>query len=59
LKRNGKSYDKFSDHIGFIPLVIISPADRDLIEGSRKQEGMDSVISIGFPLFKTTYPIPK
>jgi DNA replication and repair protein RecF len=36
LKRNGKSYDKFSDHIGFIPLVIISPADRDLIEGSRK-----------------------
>jgi DNA replication and repair protein RecF len=38
LKRNGKSYDKFSDHIGFIPLVIISPADRDLIEGSRKQE---------------------
>jgi DNA replication and repair protein RecF len=35
LKRNGKSYDKFSDHIGFIPLVIISPADRDLIvEGS-------------------------
>jgi DNA replication and repair protein RecF len=37
LKRNGKSYDKFSDHIGFIPLVIISP-DRDLIVGSRKQE---------------------
>jgi DNA replication and repair protein RecF len=33
LKRNGKSYDKFSDHI--IPLVVISPADRDLIvEGS-------------------------
>jgi DNA replication and repair protein RecF len=33
LKRNGKSYDKFSDHILF--LVIISPADRDLIvEGS-------------------------
>jgi DNA replication and repair protein RecF len=31
LKRNGKPYDKFSDHIGFIPLVIISPADRDLI----------------------------
>ena len=35
LKRNGKQYDKFSEHIGFIPLVIISPADRDLIvEGS-------------------------
>ena len=35
IKRNGKAYDKFSDHIGFIPLVIISPADRNLIvEGS-------------------------
>ncbi len=32
LKRNGKAYDKFSDHIGFIPLVIISPADRELKE---------------------------
>ncbi|MEZ4793857.1 MAG: AAA family ATPase, partial [Gelidibacter sp.] len=31
IKRNGKAYEKFSDHIGFIPLVIISPADRDLI----------------------------
>jgi DNA replication and repair protein RecF len=37
LKRNGKSYDKFSDHI--IPLVIISPADRDLIvEGSENKK---------------------
>jgi hypothetical protein len=35
LKRNGKMYDKFSDHIGFIPLVIISPADRDLIAAKR------------------------
>ena len=35
IKRNGKAYEKFSEHIGFIPLVIISPADRDLIsEGS-------------------------
>ncbi|MCF6141506.1 DNA replication/repair protein RecF [Flavobacterium sp. K77] len=47
LKRNGKAYDKFSDHIGFIPLVIISPADRDLIvEGSEtRRKFMDSVIS--------------
>ncbi|MCG9793052.1 DNA replication/repair protein RecF [Flavobacterium algicola] len=47
LKRNGKIYDKFSDHIGFIPLVIISPADRDLIvEGSEtRRKFMDSVIS--------------
>ena len=31
IKRNGKIYERFSDHIGFLPLVIISPADRDLI----------------------------
>ena len=47
LKRNGKVYDKFSDHIGFIPLVIISPADQDLIiEGSEtRRKFIDSVIS--------------
>ena len=47
LKRNGKVYEKFSDHIGFIPLVIISPADQDLIiEGSEtRRKFIDSVIS--------------
>lgn len=47
LKRNGKAYDKFSDHIGLIPLVMISPADSDLIvEGSEtRRKFMDSVIS--------------
>ena len=47
LKRNGKSYEKFSDHIGFIPLVIISPADNDLIiEGSEtRRKFIDTVIS--------------
>ncbi|MCF1192127.1 DNA replication and repair protein RecF [Mangrovimonas sp. AS39] len=47
IKRNGKPYDKFSDHIGFLPLVIISPADRDLIiEGSATRRSfLDSVIS--------------
>ena len=47
IKRNGKVYEKFSDHIGFLPLVIISPADRDLItEGSEtRRKFIDSVIS--------------
>ncbi|MCK0157619.1 DNA replication/repair protein RecF [Cellulophaga sp. F20128] len=47
IKRNGKAYDKFSDHIGFLPLVIISPADRDLIlEGSdTRRKFIDGVIS--------------
>lgn len=48
LKRNGKVYDKISDHIGLIPLVIISPADRDLItEGSdTRRKFLDGVISL-------------
>lgn len=47
IKRNGKRYEKFSEHIGFLPLVIISPADRDLIiEGSStRRKFIDSVIS--------------
>ena len=47
VKRNGKIYEKFSDHIGLLPLVIISPADRDLIvEGSEtRRKFIDAVIS--------------
>jgi DNA replication and repair protein RecF len=47
LKRNGKVYDRISDHIGQVPLVIVSPADRDLIlEGSEvRRKFMDGVIS--------------
>ena len=47
LKRNDKAYTKFSDHIGQLPLVIISPADRDLIvEGSdTRRKFIDGVIS--------------
>ena len=49
LKRNGKVYDRISEHIGQVPLVIISPADRDLIlEGSEtRRKFMDGVISQG------------
>ncbi len=47
VKKNGKIYDKISDHIGSIPLVIISPYDRDLItEGSEtRRKFMDGVIA--------------
>ena len=47
IKRNGKLYDRLSDHIGLLPLVIISPADRDLIvEGSdTRRKFIDGVIS--------------
>jgi DNA replication and repair protein RecF len=48
LKRNGKAYEKFSEHIGQFPLVIISPADRDLVsDGSEvRRKFMDGVISM-------------
>src|SRR6056297_537063 len=47
IKRNDKPYEKFSEHIGFLPLVIISPSDRDLIlEGSEtRRKFIDGVIS--------------
>lgn len=53
LKRNGKPYDKFSEHIGFIPLVMISPSDNDLItEGSEtRRKFIDSVISQLDPVY--------
>ena len=47
LKRNGKTYKKFSNHIGLIPVVLISPYDNDLInEGSsERRKFIDSIIS--------------
>lgn len=53
IKRNGKIYEKLADHIGLIPTVIISPADRDLIsEGSStRRKFMDGVIGQTDPVF--------
>lgn len=53
LKRNGKAYEKFSEHIGLIPLVMISPSDQDLIsEGSEtRRKFIDLVISQQNPLY--------
>jgi len=31
LKRNGKEYDRLSDHVGLVPVVIVSPADTALV----------------------------
>lgn len=47
IKRNAKAYDRLSDHIGLLPLVIISPSDRDLItEGSdTRRKFVDGVIA--------------
>jgi DNA replication and repair protein RecF len=46
-RRNKKEYERLSDHIGLLPLVIISPADGVLIQGGSEERRrfMDSVIS--------------
>ena len=46
-KRNKKEYKKLSQHIGFIPLVFVSPSDTYLIEGGSEERRklMDMVIS--------------
>lgn len=47
MKHNGKPYERLADHVGKYPMVLISPADRDLIvEGSEtRRKFLDSVIS--------------
>lgn len=46
-KRNKKEYSRLSDHIGLIPLVMVSPDDSRLIEGGsdERRKFMDVVIS--------------
>ena len=46
-KRNKKEYTRLSDHIGFIPLVMVSPSDSELISGGSEEHRrfMDVVIS--------------
>ena len=46
-KRNKKEYDKLSEHIGLLPLVMVSPADSDLIRGGsdERRRFLDLIIS--------------
>ena len=46
-KRNQKEYTRLSDHIGLIPLVIVSPDDQTLINGASEERRrfVDSIIS--------------
>lgn len=47
VKRNNVAYEKFADHIGRFPVVMISPYDRNLIsEGSEmRRKWMDGIIA--------------
>lgn len=46
-KRNKKAYLRFSEHVGFIPLVMVSPSDSELILGGSEERRrfMDVAIS--------------
>ncbi|MBQ2142701.1 MAG: AAA family ATPase, partial [Alistipes sp.] len=37
LKRNGKEYDRLSEHVGSVPIVVVSPADTALISDSAEE----------------------
>lgn len=52
-KRNNKAYTKLSEHIGLIPLVMVSPTDvRLVIDGSEeRRKYMDGVISQYNPIY--------
>lgn len=46
-KHNKKDYEKLSDHIGVLPLVMISPSDSELISGGsdERRKFIDVVLS--------------
>ena len=47
LKRNGKEYQRLSEHIGLLPAVMVSPMDWELIRGAgdERRRLMDMIIS--------------
>ncbi|MBL7934046.1 MAG: DNA replication/repair protein RecF [Bacteroidia bacterium] len=46
-KKNKREYERLSEHIGQFPLVMISPSDTDLINGSseNRRKFLDGIIS--------------
>ncbi len=47
VKCNGKAYNRFSDHIGQFPIVMVSPADTSLINdsGDERRKYMNFILS--------------
>ncbi|MDR6514639.1 DNA replication/repair protein RecF [Chryseobacterium camelliae] len=47
IKKNDKSYDRMADHIGYLPSVMISPYDSNLISdsGESRRKFLDAMIS--------------
>lgn len=52
-KRNKKEYDKLSEHIGLLPLVVVSPSDSELIQGGSEERRrfLDVIISQHDPAY--------
>ena len=42
-KRDGKEYQRLSQHIGLIPLVMVSPMDWDLIRGAGEERRLSLI----------------
>lgn len=47
IKKNSKNYERIADHIGYLPSVMISPYDSNLISdgGESRRKFLDSMIS--------------
>lgn len=47
VRRDGKEYQRLSQHIGLLPVVMVSPMDLDLVRGSgeERRRFMDLIIS--------------
>lgn len=47
VKLNGKAYQRYSEHLGLVPLVMVSPSDAELISGGSedRRRFMDVAIS--------------
>lgn len=47
IKKNDKTYDRLADHIGYLPSVMISPYDSNLISdsGENRRKFLDAMIS--------------
>ncbi len=53
VRRGGKEYERLSAHIGVFPLVMVSPADQELVSGSGEERlrFMDQVVSQADPVY--------
>ena len=47
VRRNGRNYERFSEHIGLLPIVMVSPADTSLIHdsGDERRKYLNFILS--------------